>query len=142
MYEKKIEEFNISTEKALKISRKKFFNLFFLSILDRIFGYGMAISLVIGMSYKIPIFHIIIANAVASLTNIIPINSFGSFGTLELGWAGALLLYGVPKEIAISSGFSFHILAFSFTISLGLISIFLMKRKFNINPFIRGEIFK
>ena len=135
----KLERFMESSRKALAISKEKNLKLFFLSILDRIFGYGVSVLLIIGMSFKISTLQIITANAVSSITEVLPINSFGSFGTLELGWAGTLIYFGVSKEIAISSGFSFHLLAFSFTISLGLVSIFLMKLKFNINPFVREK---
>ena len=83
----------------------------------------------------IPVLQIIIANAIASITNIIPINSIGSFGTLELGWAGTLLLFHIPNDIAISSGFNYHLLTISFTILLGLIALLILNIKFHINPF-------
>lgn len=131
----KIEKVKTSINEALTLNNRQMFKLSILSLIDRICGYAMSIFLVIGMSYQIPILQLIIANAVASITNVIPINSIGSFGTLELGWAGALLLFGVPKEIAVSSGFNFHILALTFTITLGLISLLIMSIRFNINPF-------
>ena len=46
------------------------------------------------------------------LTNVLPINSFGSFGTLEAGWTGGFLLVGMNEQDAIISGFGYHIISF------------------------------
>jgi len=122
-------------KRALNVSNVALLKLFTLSVIDKICNFLVTIFLVIGMSYHIPVISLIFANIIASLTNILPINSIGSFGTLELGWTGALMMLNIPKESAISSGFNFHILTLTFTISLGLIAIFIMALKYNINPF-------
>ncbi|HOD16473.1 MAG TPA: lysylphosphatidylglycerol synthase transmembrane domain-containing protein [Spirochaetota bacterium] len=44
------------------------------------------------------------------LTNVLPINSFGSFGTLEAGWTGGFMLVGMGKQDAIFTGFGFHVI--------------------------------
>ena len=59
--------------------------------------------------YLLTINEIIFASILSSFTEILPINSFGTF---ELGWAGALIYSGISSEIAIESGFSFHFVAF------------------------------
>ncbi len=133
-YIQQINTFAEYISSALTLPYTVYLKLFFLSFFDRLCNYGVTIFLVIGMSFNISILPLIIANAIASLSNIIPINSFGSFGTLELGWTGALMFYGIPKDIAISSGFSFHLLCFTYTISLGLFSLLMMKIACNINP--------
>jgi hypothetical protein len=46
------------------------------------------------------------------LTNILPINSFGSFGTLEAGWTGGFMLVGMSEHDAIFTGFGYHIISF------------------------------
>ncbi len=46
----------------------------------------------------------------AVLTNTLPINSFGSFGTLEAGWTGGFMLVGMNLQDAIITGFGFHII--------------------------------
>jgi uncharacterized protein (TIRG00374 family) len=46
------------------------------------------------------------------LTNVLPINSFGSFGTLEAGWTGGFMLVGMSQRDAIFTGFGYHIIAF------------------------------
>jgi len=44
------------------------------------------------------------------LTNVLPINSFGSFGTLEAGWTGGFILVGMSEQEAIITGFGSHII--------------------------------
>jgi hypothetical protein len=44
------------------------------------------------------------------LTNVLPINSFGSFGTLEAGWTGGFILVGMSKQDAIFTGFGYHLI--------------------------------
>ena len=46
----------------------------------------------------------------AVLTNTLPVNSFGSFGTLEAGWTGGFLLVGMPLQEAIITGFGSHLI--------------------------------
>ena len=46
------------------------------------------------------------------LANVLPINSFGSFGTLEAGWAGGYMLAGMKRQDAIATAFGYHIINF------------------------------
>ncbi len=46
------------------------------------------------------------------LTNVLPINSFGSFGTLEAGWTGGFMLVGMSEQNAIVTGFGSHMISF------------------------------
>jgi uncharacterized membrane protein YbhN (UPF0104 family) len=52
----------------------------------------------------------IVASSGAVLTNLLPINGLGSFGTLEAGWTVGYTLFGVSVEDAISTGFIMHII--------------------------------
>lgn len=119
-----------SMKDALTLSHGKMAGLFFLSLFDRLFNYGVTVLLVVGMGYAIPVLQLMVANAAASLTNILPINSIGSFGTLELGWTGALMSYGVSADIAAASGLGFHLLFLSYTIILGVTALIIMKIKY------------
>ena len=58
----------------------------------------------------------------AALASVLPLNSFGSFGTQEAGWAAGLLLMGYPRESAIASGFATHLLTLAYMILLGGLS--------------------
>ena len=55
------------------------------------------------------------------LTNVLPINSFGSFGTLEAGWTGGFLLVGMSLQNAVTTGFGNHLVMF---FSGGFIALF------------------
>ncbi len=46
----------------------------------------------------------------AVLTNVLPVNSFGSFGTLEAGWSGGFMLVGMPMDVAVTTGFGSHLI--------------------------------
>ncbi|MBN2160426.1 MAG: flippase-like domain-containing protein [Spirochaetes bacterium] len=47
------------------------------------------------------------------LTNVLPINTFGSFGTLEAGWTGGFMLVGMSQHDAIFTGFGYHVIVFT-----------------------------
>ncbi|HOT45977.1 MAG TPA: lysylphosphatidylglycerol synthase transmembrane domain-containing protein [Spirochaetota bacterium] len=54
------------------------------------------------------------------LANVLPINSFGSFGTLEAGWTAGFVLVGVSAQDAITTGFGYHIINFFVSAVLAL----------------------
>ncbi len=54
------------------------------------------------------------------LANVLPINSFGSFGTMEAGWTAGFVLVGVSAQDAITTGFGYHIINFIVSAVLAL----------------------
>jgi len=73
-----------------------------------VFSYLTILSLGIPMDFL----RSVAGSTGAVLTNTLPINSFGSFGTLEAGWTGGFVLVGMGEQDAITSGFAYHILNF------------------------------
>lgn len=69
----------------------------------------------------------IIGSTGGVLTNVLPINSFGSFGTLEAGWTGGFMIVGLTQHDAIITGFGSHIIDFGASIVLALICILLYR---------------
>jgi uncharacterized membrane protein YbhN (UPF0104 family) len=63
------------------------------------------------------------------LTNILPINSFGSFGTLEAGWTGGFMLVGMSEHDAIFTGFGYHIISFFASGFIALVCFIVTKFK-------------
>ncbi len=63
----------------------------------------------------------------AVLTNVLPINSFGSFGTLEAGWTGGFVLVGMNLQDAITSGFASHIITFFASAFLAVVCKIILK---------------
>ena len=118
-------------EKIKKIEKNilKFLNqnftlmskIFILSILDKIANFSALIFIVYGLGYDLLLIKLIGAISLSGFTDLLPINSLGNFGTLELGLASALVYLGIDINTSIESGFSAHIIVFSFTLIIGLI---------------------
>ena len=49
-----------------------------------------------------------IGSAIANLTQLLPINSLGSIGTLEAGWTAGFHLAGLPVEVGVATGLLMH----------------------------------
>ena len=58
----------------------------------------------------------------AALASVLPVNSFGNFGTQEAGWATGLVLLGYDPQVAITSGFATHLLSLAYMLVLGGLS--------------------
>lgn len=125
---------------ALSIPRSMYLKVFSLSVLDKLLNFIVAYFLITGLGMDISFIHIIAANTFSGLTEVLPINSIGSFGTTELGWAGALIYLGIEKALAIESGFGFNILSFSFTIILGILGYTLVTFYYKINIFQKSPV--
>lgn len=73
------------------------------------------LSYVVIRAFNIDILYLpaIIGATGGILTNVLPINSFGSFGTLEAGWTGGFLLVGMTLQDAVTTGFGNHLVMFT-----------------------------
>ena len=129
-----LRELNTGINEVLIIPRKNIFYLFLVSLLDRFSNYFVTIILVTGLGINLSIFQVLSANILSSLSDNIPLSSIGNFGTFELGWAGALMFYEIPKELAILSAFAVHTLTSIYSIIFGIASILLLVLKCKINP--------
>jgi len=58
----------------------------------------------------------VVGSTFANITQLIPINTLGSFGTLEAGWTLGYALIGIDAKQALTAGFVLHLLVFSFLI--------------------------
>jgi len=63
-------------------------------------------ALIDGVSFL----RVLIGATGAVLTNTLPVNSFGSFGTLEAGWTGGFMLVGMNLQDSILTGFAYHVM--------------------------------
>ena len=98
------------------------------SILIWIALYSMTYTLIIAMGIDMTFWTVLFASTFALITMILPVQGIGGFGTMEGGWAVGLITMGVTKEVAISSGFSYHIIILIYFLILGFMSI-LKKRQ-------------
>ena len=108
---------------ALKIDVSHLSSLFALSIIDKIFNFTCLVVIVYGLGFNIVLGKLFAAISLSGFSEILPINSFGNFGTLELGWVGALVYLGIDMKTGIESGFSSHLVVFSFTLLIGLLCL-------------------
>jgi glycosyltransferase 2 family protein len=90
--------------------------------------YSYTIILVTAMNLHLPILFIIFACSFGFMTAILPVQGIGNFGSFEAGWTAGFLSIGVPVELAISSGFGFHIISLLFTLLLGAFGFFSTRR--------------
>jgi glycosyltransferase 2 family protein len=75
--------------------------------------------LLLGMGLTPHFFDTVIGVAFAALASVLPINSFGNFGTQEAGWATGLILVGVSQDAALTSGFATHLLSLAYMLVMG-----------------------
>lgn len=69
----------------------------------------------------------VVGNTGQVLANVLPVNSFGSLGTLEAGWAGGFLLVGMTKQDAVTTAFGYHIITFAAAALIALLCWGIMK---------------
>ena len=79
----------------------------------------------IGLSF----WKIILCSTLALFTVILPIQSIGGFGTQEGAYAIAFIAMGIPKELAITSAFSLHIISYIYFLILGGYGLLSMRMK-------------
>lgn len=56
----------------------------------------------------------VVGSALANLSHILPINAFGSFGSLEAGWTFGFSMLGVDPKSALATGLVMHVLVLAF----------------------------
>jgi hypothetical protein len=126
---KKGEETVFALETARTTKEYSFIKIFLLSL--GIWGcmYAFIALMVISMDIHTGLFAIFFACTFAFMTAILPVQGIGNFGTFEAGWTVGFLSIGVPPEMAVSTGFSYHIINIIFTGLLGLAGIILIHYK-------------
>lgn len=93
-----------------------------LTILGLVYLIGYV--LLAGMGYPMAFPLIILCSTLANLGFILPLYSFGGFGTLEAGWTVGCLMAGFSKEMGMASGFSFHVLVLCYVSVMGVYGLF------------------
>ena len=93
-----------------------------LAALEWLVNYFTYHVLLIGIGLQPALFTTVVTVTFAALASVLPINSFGSFGTQEAGWATGLVLLGYRQEVAITSAFAAHLLILGYILLLGGLS--------------------
>jgi glycosyltransferase 2 family protein len=90
--------------------------------------YSFTIVLVTAMNIHLSLPAMIFACSFGFMTAILPVQGIGNFGTFEAGWTAGFLSVGLPAELAISTGFSYHIINLLFNVLLGVYGYFSIHR--------------
>ena len=91
--------------------------------------YSISYILYNEMGIELSFWKIVLCSTLALFTFILPIQSIGGFGTQEGAYAIAFISMGISKELAITSAFSLHIVAFIYFLILGGYGLLSMKMK-------------
>jgi len=132
---KKLVDINESLEIIKK--RKIYGQVYFYSIVCRILkfvAYYMAIHAILKpMGYgfnDLSFWVIFLATVVAEISAVLPTHALAGFGTYEGAFALAFVALGFSSQLAITVGFSYHIIMLSFSITLGIISMIIISMPF------------
>lgn len=87
---------------------------------------SMAWVLLEGMGIHLDIPAVVIGMTFTFFSVLFPVQGIASFGTLEGAWVIAFISLGVEKEVAIASGFSFHIIHIIYFFIFGVIGVYLL----------------
>ncbi len=81
--------------------------------------YSAVYFVAISINSNFTFFEVLFASSFAIITTILPIQGIGGFGTTEGGWCIGLIAIGLAKDVAISTGFVFHIIILAYSAILG-----------------------
>lgn len=101
--------------------------LVFTSLLTWLALYTMFYFSILAFGIDIEYHSALLGSTGAVLTNVLPINSFGSFGTLEAGWTGGFLMVGMDYQSAIITGFGSHLINFFSSVVLASVTVLVRK---------------
>lgn len=93
-----------------------------LAVLEWSVNYAVYHVILLGAGLTPTFFDTVVGVTFAALASVLPINSFGNFGTQEAGWATGLVLLGYSQTVAINSAFATHLLSLLFMLVFGGVS--------------------
>ena len=125
---RKGEETVDSFEKIKANGKITVISLILTSVSIWLFLYSLNYVFVSGMDINLSYLEVVFASSFAVFTTVLPIQGIGGFGTLESGWAVGFIGVGLTKEIAISSGFGYHIIIWLYFLILGFRGLFRMRK--------------
>lgn len=100
----------------------QYFDFLQSSLLVWLGNFGVLYVLLLSLDILITPGQMVIGATFAALTSVLPINSIGSFGTLEAGWTAGFVLVGMDADLALTTGFATHLLALSYAVAFGLLA--------------------
>lgn len=98
-------------------------HMFLLSFAVWVFQFLSLYLIILASGVNLGFLPLAIAITFSTLSAILPIYSPGGFGVIEGAWAIGLVIFGVSRDLAISTGFFQHIILIIFFAVLGLYSL-------------------
>jgi len=129
---KKCEEMITCFNAFTKGKKSNLLSVFFLSLGIWSLSYLLFYLLAISMNINLGVIPILFASSFAVFSTVLPIQGIGGFGTMEGGWALGFIAVGIPNEMAISTGFAFHLIILIYTLilgSVGYMKIYLSRKE-------------
>ena len=108
---------------------KKTIYPFLLSAVVWISSFSMGYLLITNMGMQLHVWAILVGFTFCVLISILPVHGVGQFGTAEGAWTVIFISLGVGKEVAISTGFAYHILIIAFTIPIGIYGLIALNHR-------------
>lgn len=102
------------------LSTKEHVSIIAISLGIWLLTYALMYSLSIAMNIQLNWIQILFASSFSIFSTILPIQGIAGFGTVEMGWAIGFIAVGLSKEMAISTGFGFHIIILIYNLILGM----------------------
>jgi glycosyltransferase 2 family protein len=90
-----------------------------LALLEWLINFSTFYFLLQGLGYPVDFFVVVTSVTFSALASLLPVNSFGNFGTQEAGWATAMLLFGYSQAAALASGFATHFVTVAYMLVAG-----------------------
>ena len=107
----------------------KIIELVIISVGIWLFLYSLNYTLIRAMDINLYFFAVLLGSTFAIFTTVLPIQGIGGFGTFESGWAVGFITMGLAKEVAISSGFGYHLIILIYFLILGCYGLLMTKFK-------------
>ena len=86
------------------------------------FQWTLAWCLLAAMGFRWPVWDVVTGSAVASISNLLPLNLIANLGTLEAGWTAAFAAMGIDLDVAAATGLACHIWALAFAAVFGALA--------------------
>ncbi|MCK4351975.1 flippase-like domain-containing protein [candidate division WOR-3 bacterium] len=110
-------------------SFRKILSIFFTSILITFLLYYVNYILIGYMGIGLGFWKLVVAMSFTIVTVLLPIQSIGNLGTYEGAFLIGLVIFQVPKELAITVGFGIHLISYLFIIIIGGYGLIALKLK-------------
>lgn len=101
-------------------ARRVYLGAFLLSLAILGIIYLAVYILLAGMGYPMQMLLVVFCSTLASIGMLLPLYSFGGFGTLEAGWTVGCVMAGFSEEMGMASGLSFHIIVLGYVCLMGV----------------------